>query len=174
MQKARRLNMQRPISNEEMEELKKHLDLGSPENEAAAAEESMPLEPKNNVDPSAFQMFLEEEVKELLLNFPDCGIEGANDLGDLENPNEVLQLWSKGIPLYRAYAAVNFEKILEKSAGAVRQAVLNSFNSKKRFKRTKESSNETDFVPPEVYREYREFFPGWSESKIKADYRKRI
>ena len=166
--------MDRAITMEEIEELKSLAGGGEKNGVPSAAEESMPLEPKNNVDPSAFQMFLEEEVKELLLNFPDCGIEGANDLGDLENPNEVLQLWSKGIPLYRAYAAVNFEKILEKSAGAVRQAVLNSFNSKKRFKRTKESSNETDFVPPEVYREYREFFPGWSESKIKADYRKRI
>ncbi|MEA4816196.1 MAG: hypothetical protein VB120_04985 [Lachnospiraceae bacterium] len=173
--------MQRPISKEEAEELKKHLDLSSPENEAAEYENKNGINMGtnsnlniSNIDPNAYNSFLQEEFKELLLKFPNCGIKSIDEIHNLENSAEVLSLWSKGVPLYRAYAAVNFEGILEKSALAVKQAVMNSLNSKKHLKRTKEGSYETSFVPPEVYREYKEFFPNWSESKIKADYRKRI
>lgn len=76
------------------------------------------------------QTFTETQIGELERAFPGCGVKSLDDLRAAPGGAEVLRLWTAGVPLARAYAAVHVDDIAAQKAAAAKQSAINAVNGK--------------------------------------------
>lgn len=115
--------------------------------------------------------FTAKEFAALKKEYPDCGLESAENLLDTENGKKTLELWSKGIPMVDAYAATHRAEIRQKQMAAAKQSAMNEMNGKKHLKQTK-GGNAKGEVPADVVEGYRMYFPNATMAEIAEMYRK--
>lgn len=113
------------------------------------------------------QSFTEAQIGELGRAFPDCGVKTLADLRAADRGAEVLALWSKGIPLARAYAAVHVEDIAAQKAAAAKQSAINAANGKSHLRATGGESGGAVEVTAAELETYRNFLPDATAEEIR-------
>ena len=61
----------------------------------------------------------------------------------------------------------------EAQKAGVRQAAVNQANGKRHLQTTADNSKGEEYIPDDVFAEYKHFFPEWDDKKIIADYKRR-
>lgn len=112
--------------------------------------------------------FAEAQIGELAKAFPDCGVKSLGDLRDAPGGAEVLRLWTAGVPLARAYAAVHVNDIAAQKAQAAKQSAINAVNGKNHMQATGGAGGSGG---PEVsaaeLESYREMMPGVTAEDVR-------
>lgn len=117
--------------------------------------------------------FAAKEFAALKKEYPDCGLERAEQLWDTEAGKRALNLWSKGIPMVDAYAATHREEIRQRQSAAAKQAAMNEMNSKGHLKQSKVSGASGGAeMPADVLKSYRAFFRDATDEEIRAMWEK--
>lgn len=115
--------------------------------------------------------FVKTQFEELGKRFP--GAEKDLDaLSSSEEGRQVIALWSKGVPLSQAYAAVNFDRLTAKTAAAAKQAALNNLSGKSHMTATTGAPGDDVAVPADVMEMYKAMMPKASEADIRRHYKK--
>lgn len=115
--------------------------------------------------------FIESQFSELHRRFHDAE-KNLQELSESKNGREIIGLWSKGVPLVQAYAAVSFDELTAKAVSSAKQAALNNLSGKEHLVSTIGTAGEDVQVPSDVMQMYKTLMPKASESEIKQHYQK--
>ena len=108
-----------------------------------------------------------------MINALDPTVNSFDDILSSDTAGEFTEKVKRGYSLYDAYLVTNQKKILRSVSDAVRQAALNSVNSKSHLTGTGASKAENlTEVPSKTYSLYKAMFPGLSDHQIIAHYAK--
>ena len=85
----------------------------------------------------------------------------------------IVDYLKRGLSIADAYYLTHRTEITEAQKAGVRQAAVNQANGKKHLQTTADNSKGEEYIPDDVFAEYKHFFPEWDDKKIIADYKRR-
>lgn len=115
--------------------------------------------------------FVKTQFEELVKRFP--GAEKDLDaMSASPEGREVIDLWTKGVSLTQAYAAVNYDKLTAKTAAAAKQATMNSLSGKAHLTATAGAPGDDVSIPADVMMMYKSLMPRATDAEIRQHYKK--
>lgn len=129
------------------------------------------LEVEKAQETQRVQLFMQDELKKVVQKYPECGIKEIGDFRKTPEGREALEMWRRGVPLEKAYAATHMDELLQKRSQAVKQGALNDLNSKNHMKQPK-GGVPGGSVPADVAEGFRMYYPGISDAEILEKYNK--
>ena len=119
------------------------------------------------------QQSIEFEKQLKLISELDPNIKTADDLAGMENADKFNDLvFNNGLSLVDAFRFVNMDRLLQQNEARARQDALNKVNSKSHLSPVSGALTETEDVPEDVKAQYRAYFPGISDEKMREHYKK--
>lgn len=116
---------------------------------------------------------VEHSVQEFRSSFPDVGVNSVDDFLRLPNFDSFYGYVSQGLSYVEAYKLSHENDILNRRAAAARQATLNHMYGKGHLIGTQgDAGDDFGFPSDETLDYYRNFFPSWSEKRIRNHYAK--
>lgn len=112
---------------------------------------------------------LQSDIDQLNKEYPNCGIKKPEDITD----SKMVDYIRKGLSVNEAYYLANKDNIAQAQMAGVRQATINQANGKGHLKSVSGGTSGDVIVPDDIAKEYRNFFPDWTDKMIAEDYKKR-
>lgn len=117
------------------------------------------------------QATVDKALKEFVDEFPESGVKTINDFVNIPNYDKFYDFVGKGLSFKEAYILSNQDAVMQKRTNAAKQAALNKANSKEHMQPTQGGHDVSVVsVPKETMEMYKQFFPSWSEKKIREHY----
>ena len=112
---------------------------------------------------------MQADIDALNKEYPACEIKKVEDIKD----SGIVDYLKRGLSIADAYYLTHRTEITEAQKAGVRQAAVNQANGKKHLQTTADNSKGEEYIPDDVFAEYKHFFPEWDDKKIIADYKRR-
>lgn len=121
------------------------------------------------------QATVDKALKEFVDEFPEAGVRTIEDFVNIPHYDQFYDFVGRGLSFKEAYLLSNQDAVMQKKTNAAKQAVLNKANSKEHMQ-PMQGGNDVAIisVPKETMRMYKQFFPEWSEKKIRDHYAESI
>lgn len=111
---------------------------------------------------------VQKDLDELNKEYPNCKFKKADEIN-----GKMADYMRMGLSVADAYYLTNRESIAQAQMAGVRQAAINQANGKSHLKSVSGGTNGDVIVPDDIAKEYRNFFPDWTDKMIAEDYKKR-
>ena len=112
---------------------------------------------------------MQADIDALNKEYPACEIKKVEDIKD----SGIVDYLKRGLSIADAYYLTHRTEITEAQKAGVRQAAVNQANGKNHLQITADNSKVEEYIPDDVFAEYKHFFPEWDDKKIIADYKRR-
>lgn len=112
---------------------------------------------------------MQADIDALNKEYPACEIKKVEDIKE----SGIVDYLKRGLSIADAYYLIHRTEITEAQKAGVRQAAVNQANGKRHLQTTADYSKGEEYIPDDVFAEYKHFFPEWDDKKIIADYKRR-
>lgn len=111
---------------------------------------------------------VQKDLDALNKEYSNCKFKKADEIN-----GKMADYMRMGLSVADAYYLTNRESIAQAQMAGVRQATINQANGKGHLKSVSGGTNGDVIVPDDIAKEYRNFFPDWTDKMIAEDYKKR-
>ena len=117
---------------------------------------------------------VQESMQAFIRQFPDSGIRTVQDFLKLPQ-DELLSFYNyvaRGLDYSEAYLLTHHRQIAQQQADAARQAAYNAISSKAHLQQLGGDDAQAAYVhvPADTLATYRQWFPNWTDARIRAHY----
>ena len=120
---------------------------------------------------AAAALALEDQLQRI--RAMDPGVRGWEDIVSGPRAADFHRLVRQGCTPVEAFQVTQFERIVGRRVAAARRSALHAAYGKAHLRATSAAMGDDLAVPPDVERQYRAFFPDWSDAQIRSDYSRR-
>lgn len=111
---------------------------------------------------------VQKDLDALNKEYSNCKFKKADEIN-----GKMADYMRMGLSVADAYYLTNRESIAQAQMAGVRQATINQANGKGHLKSVSGGTSGDVIVPDDIAKEYRNFFPDWTDKMIAEDYKKR-